>query len=749
MSEHNSLIRAELTPVDNRMTRKPPVYADPNSYAAGSSFETEQAQVSLALSNYLWILRRQWWKIFAFVAVAAIATLLVSRRLTPVYESTATVDVDRQMPSGVVGQEANKVSSNDADQFIATQLKLIQSDSVLRPVANQFNLRSIEEEEGRKAASAAAQDAPVLLKQLKVTRPPNTYLMLISYRSTKPRLAADVANAVANSYLEHSYKIRFQSSSRLSSFMELQIEELKAKMERSGAALAQLEKELNMINPEEKTSILSARLLQLNTEYTNAQTERVRKETAYQSVKNGTLEAAQVSTQGESMKGLMDQLGEAQRKFAEVKSHFGAKHPEYTRAAAQVTEMERQIESGRQSIGQRVAVDYKDAVSREAMLGSVVAETKAEFDKLNSRSFEYQTVKREAEADKKLYEELVTKIKEAGINAGFQDSAIRIADLARPAIRQVFPNVTMNVTVAILFSIILGVGLAILADMLNKAVRDPDQVTRLMKTEVVGVLPMAKELRTLRTLGGALNLGSGEGLEMVGGGKQSLERLTGYSEAIRTLRNSIFLTDFDRRVRSLMLTSASPSEGKSTISAHLAVANAQRGRRTLLIDADLRRPSVHRHFSIPNTKGLSNILTGECEWQSLVLNSKESPYLDIITAGAPSRRASDLVGAELTELLEAASAVYDLVILDTPPLLGFSEPLQMATAVDGVLVVALAGETNRKALTSAVQTLHRLRANLLGVVLNGVNAETSDGYYYHYYHSKYYQRYQASSATGA
>jgi capsular exopolysaccharide synthesis family protein len=743
MSDKN-LMRPLPSQVEERNGHYLPVPADlfraPN-YGA----EAEPEQDRIPLSHYGWILRRQWWKILTFVTVAALATLVVSKRLTPIYESTATVDVDRQMPSGIIGQEATRNAGNDADEFLATQVKLIQSDSVLRPVADQFNLRAEELANAGPSRSAAAQDAPVLLKQLKVTRPPNTYLLLISYRSTNPRLAADVANGVTSSYLEHSYKIRFQSSARLASFMEQQIDELKAKMERSGAALAQFEKELNVINPEEKTSILSSRLLQLNTEYTNAQTERVRKETAFRSVNSGTMEAAQVSSQGESLKPLAQHLEEAQQKFADVKTHFGPNHPEYKKAVTQIAEIERQLEQSKENIAQRVGVEYHDAVNREAMLQKAVAETKTEFDHVNARSFEYQTVKREAEADKKLYEELVTKIKEAGINSGFQNSAIRIADLARPAIKPVFPNIPINLALAILFSIILAIAAAILADLLNSAVRDPDQVNRLMKTDVVGLLPLAKELRTFQSITSGSN--NGRGLMLAE--NSSKERLTGYHEAVRTLRNSIFLTDFDHRLRTLMLTSPSPSEGKSTISAHLARANAQQGRRTLLIDADLRRPSAHRQFSIPNTQGLSNVLNREMEWQSVVVTCPDTPNLDVMTAGPSSRRAADLVGVELTELLEATSANYDLVILDTPPLLGFSEPLQIATAVDGVLVVALAGQTNRKALRTAVNTLSRLRANLLGVVLNGVNASTSDGYYYHYYHSKYYQRYQESGAAKA
>jgi succinoglycan biosynthesis transport protein ExoP len=736
----NKLMRALPSPFEERNGQYLPVPA--GVFNAPNYVEMEPEQASIPVSHYLWILRRQWWKVLTFVTIAAVATLLVSKRLTPVYESTATVDVDRQMPSGIIGQEANKTTENDADQFLATQVKLIQSDSVLRPVADQFNLRVDEKSDAASASRlAAAHDAPVILKQLKVTRPPNTYLLLIAYRSTNPQLAADVANGVTNSYLDHTYRIRFQSSAKLASFMELQIDELRAKMERSGAALVQFEKELNVINPEEKTSILSSRLLQLNTEYTNAQTERVRKETAFQSVNSGTMEAAQVSTQGESLKALAQRLDEAQQKLADVKTHFGPNHPEYKKADTQVAEIERQLERSKENIGQRVAVEYHDAVNREVMLRKAVAETKIEFDHVNARSYEYQTVKREADADKKLYEELVTKIKEAGINAGFQNSAIRIADLARPAVKAVFPNIPVNLALAILFSTLLAVGTAVLADMLNSAVRDPDQVTRLMKTDVVGLLPLTKDLRAFQATadGGVRSLMAQD--------QTSKGRLTGYNEAIRTLRNSLVLTDFDHRIRTLMLTSPSPSEGKSTISAHLAMAHAMQGRKTLLIDADLRRPSVHRQFSIPNTEGLSNVLNNEVEWQSVVVSSVETSNLDIMTAGPASRRAADLVSGELTKVLEAASAKYDLVILDTPPLLGFSEPLQMATLVDGVLVVALAGSTNRKALRTAVNMLTRLRANLLGVVLNGVNASTSDGYYYHYYHSKYYQRYQESGAA--
>jgi polysaccharide biosynthesis transport protein len=295
--------------------------------------------------------------------------------------------------------------------------------------------------------------------------------------------------------------------------------------------------------------------------------------------------------------------------------------------------------------------------------------------------------------------------------------------------------------------------------VLDNTIRDPDQVARLLNADVIGSLPAVKDWRRrlspiqTHAVNGHVVNGHGNGAVHVNGNGNGNghkppgllqvvdtdQALTNYEEAIRTLRNSIPLTDFDRRLRSVLLTSASPSEGKSTVAAHLAVTHARQHKRTLLIDGDLRRPSVHRLFQLPNQVGLSNVLMKQSTWMNAVVAMDEPEGLDILTAGPSSRRASDLIGMGLAELIEEATREYDLVVLDAPPLLGFAEPLQMATAVDGVIVVARAGDTSRKALSTVLGTLLRLRANLVGVVLNEVHREVSAGYYYYYGHySKYY-----------
>jgi succinoglycan biosynthesis transport protein ExoP len=712
-----------------------------------ATYDIEPEEASIPLSHYFWILRRHRWNILAFMTVCAVSALIVSQRVTPIYESTVTVDVDRRVPMGIIGQDAAQSTLNDADQFLATQIKLIQSDSVLRPVADQYNLRE-PEPNAAPAELLRSREAPVILKQLKVTRPPNTYLLLISYRSKDPVQAANVANGVARSYVEHAFDIRFRSSASLSSFMEKQLDVMKAKMESSNAARAQFEKELNVINPTEKTNILSSRLLQLNTDYTTAQTDRVRKETSFHSVSSGTLESAQASTQGEALKRIVERLGEAQEKFAQVKAHFDINHPEYHKAETQVLQIQQEFEETKQSVGRRVEVEFREAANRESILKKAVAETKAEFDGLNARSFQYESLKREAEADTTLYEELVKKIREAGINAGFQSNTVRIADNARPGRKPVFPDIPLNVGLALLFSAIAAVSAAVLGDTLDNTLRDTEQVTRVVKAEVLGGLPLVKTWKSRMALTGQDN-------ERVLGATGMVRRpeedrvLTGFEEAIRTLRNTILLSSFDRRIRSLMVTSATPGEGKSTVSLHLATAHAQQNHKTLLIDCDLRRPSLDRKLGMDPQSGLATVLLNGLDWQDSVLPVAGVENLFVLLAGPVSRLAADMIGNALPRILQEAAVTYDLVIVDTPPALGFPEPLQMAATVDAVVLIALAGQTNRKALASVVSTLKRLRANVAGVVLNELTKDVADSYYYHGYYGKYARYYQREQGAAS
>jgi capsular exopolysaccharide synthesis family protein len=420
-----------------------------------------------------------------------------------------------------------------------------------------------------------------------------------------------------------------------------------------------------------------------------------------------------------------------------VKEQYGPNHPEYAKAAGTLHEVQAQIDATRLSVRRRTEVEYREALNREAMLRESVNQIKAEYDRINEHSFQYENLKREADGDKKLYDELVRKIKEASINSGFQSRTVRLADGALPGDAPVLPNIPMNVLLAFFFSGFLAVGGAVLADTLDNTISDPEQVTRELRTNMIGSLPMVRDWKF--RFGPVATAEAGELVKVEEDPVSHSTKLL--EESVRVLHSSILLSDLDRRIRSVLVTSASPRDGKSTTSVLLATTHAQQGKKTLLIDGDMRRPSVDRFFGTDNLMGLSNVVLGEMAWRDAVIPMERVPNLDLLTSGPPSHRALEMSGAGLERVLEEAVREYSLIIIDSAPFMNFAEPLEMSTMVDGVVVVSVAGETNRKALASVLNRLQRLRANVIGLVLNKVTKEMSETYgYYGYgkYASNYY-----------
>ena len=699
-----------------------------------------EGEDSVPISAYLLTLSRYKWRILLFTLLCGLAVLLVSLQITPLYQSVAVIDIDRNGDIEAIGSDSSKSNSLNPEQFIATQLRLVQSDAVLRPVALKHQL-PLEQAESwfaplRENDAEARAMAPAVLKHLKVTHPPQTYLLYIQYRSTNPTLAAQVANDIAQSYIDHTFRIRLESSQTLSGFMERQLEELRDKMERSNAALAAFERELNMIDPEERTSIISSRLLQLNAEFTQAQADRVKREAAFRALSHGSMEAATMSTHGKRLEELQKRQQELLENFSRVKQHYGPNHPAYAAAKAELDQVKDALETTTSSVQRQIALGFEESVQRELLLDKELRSTKAEFDRLNATSFQYRTLKREADADRKIYEELAAKTKQATINAGFPSNAIRIADAARPAYAPVTPNIPLNVLLALAFGFVISVGLALLVDLMDTTVRDPQLVTGVLGSEMLGMLPRVRG-RNGQLIPSILAASGDASQALVLRTDKPHQSVLEYHESIRTLHASLMLSEISSRIKTLMVTSAAPAEGKSTVATSIAASHAATGKRVLLIDGDLRRPSIADKLSISRRDGLVDVCLHGVAWRDLLHIVSESPNLHVLVTGTPNRCAINHFAETLMDLLADASAEYDLIVLDSPPVLGFPEPLHMATLVDGVLFVALTGSTERKALQMALNQLKRIGARTLGVVLNGSTRQNQSGYYYHQYRSHY------------
>lgn len=646
-----------------------PVYVPWRPYIS----EEQHKRRRKPLPRFLSPIRRHFRQILSFVVVCATLTFIVSKRLTPIYESTALLDVDRQSPESRPAA-AQRQSPDGMNLFLATQIRLVQSDSVLRPIALKFKLSDREQ---RKTGSAtrrpvARAEAPIHLKSLKVTRLPNTYLLQISYSSANPRAAAEIANAVAAGYIENSYDARIRLSAGFSSFAQKQLDALKEKVEKSRLALTEFERDAKLPMSDQQTNRLGARLARLNAEYTKLQTSRVVKQ----------------------------------------------------------FQLQNQPSHHRKTVPKRLEREYARAVNRQRVLGRQVEDTKAKLDKINARSLEHKSLERQANADRKAYEELAQSVSEAGRNSRFPGETIRLVDIARPEITPVSPRVGLNVLLVCLFASIVGIAVASLSDFFDQSVRDAEQAHKRFDADVIGMLPMARSNKSLFSFAPVRTS------HLIHWHNSSDNTTAEYVEAIRFLRNSIALGTTDRRPKSILIASTAPREGRTSTAVHLALAHAEQRRKTLLIDCDLRASSIHRYFDVSNSVGISNVITEGMPWRDAVARVDDTPELHLLLSGPFARRAPDLVGGEIASIIAESGKEYDLIVIDSPPMFGLAEPLQIATHVGGVVIVTVAGKTDSRAVLSLLNTFNRLRIPVAGIVLNKVPLKTAATYDYCRYYGR-------------
>lgn len=668
------------------------------------------------LSDYLELLSRRRWPILAFVFLVVLAVFLLSMSMPEMYEASLILDAERQPQTVTMGVDPGLSMAIDVDQFIGTQIHMLQSDPVLRPVAETYNL--LEEEKQLKHVPAdqiaRAKAAPIVLKRLHVARQPNTFLIQVSYRSPKPDVAANVVNAIANSYLSHLEQTRMNTWRNLSGYTAQRLDELKANMESSALGLQKVERSLGMVDPDDKTNIVAARLQQLNADYSRAVAERANKEAAYEAIRHGSSDAAQASAQAESLKKLIERRNEALQKFSDIKAVYGDNHPEYRRVESQLKEIESELALARGSVVGRVEAEANEARLKEANLRREYDQAKTAADRLAGGSMTYHLAKQKADASRALYDEFVRKLGEAEINTGVRKNAARIAENARAPLLPVSPNVPLNCVIAFVASSLIAVLSVILIDSARDRFQRVADVRASSGHDVIGTLPSVKHWRqrkVLPTIAGTDRLLPSEESD-------ALESAF-YLEAIRMLRSSL-LAQADRKgIRTLLITSPRGEEGRSTIASQLASALADLGLKTLLIDGDLRKPGLQSlNFSQRPLLGLSHVLKGEIRWPSAIARLTSKPSLHVIPAGEPSPNGAELMSVSLPRMLEEAAGQCDLVLLDSPPLLESAQAIEMARAADAVLLIVRANYSDPASLQAALGHLERVEANVIGLVLN-------------------------------
>jgi exopolysaccharide transport family protein len=702
----------------------------------------------------LWILRKRRWVIIATAVVTLTLGTLASVRTKPQYDATARIALGRE-DNGNLGFKDVQGSSDSIDYdytvSMDTQSKILQSDKIALEVIKNLHLDQNPAFAGGlalgppKAGSVSVQpvdrerEAALLgsfhgSMQVKSIR--NTRIIEITFRSPDLVLAAAIANNIVATYIEDNYRTHYDSTMQASDWLAKQISDLQQRVETSQEKLVRYQRENGMLGIDEKQNIITQKLDDLNKGFTEAQADRISKQAAYETAKAGKIDQVPELSGGVGS-NLRQQAATLRTQYAQLNTTFGPNYPKTLELKNQIDEIERSLQIENQRMLKGLENNFIGAQAREAMLGRALEQQKLEANQLNEKSIEYSILKRDLDANRTLYEGLLQKLKEAGVAAGLRSTNIRIVDNARVPTFPVVPNTTRNLGMSLLGGLFAGIILALLLEALDTTVRTPEEAQALTGLPSLGFIPhsnllggLSRSSQRMRVALPAISSPTPSALVT------EIRPHSEVAESFRSLRTAILLSSAVRQPRMIMFTSPMPQEGKTTTCMNMAIVLAQRGGKILLVDADLRRPGIHRAFGLSNSTGLSNVLAGLDSFENAVQCYPSQSNLLILTTGPIPPHPAELLGSDrMQELLEKLRLSYDQVILDSPPVNLVTDPAVLSPLMDSVFLVVRAGKTSKSALRHALDQLQQIKAPLTGIVVNDTQLHSVD-YHYRYYYGK-------------
>jgi succinoglycan biosynthesis transport protein ExoP len=734
----------------------------PNSNPA-ESLQTRSPFLSLDLMprephllDYLLVLRKHQWLItFFLLAIVSIVTI-ATFRMQPIYEATARVEIDRENANAIRFTDSEQYDMyEDMENYITTQSKILTSETLAMLTVKSMGLDRLPQFGGEpgKPAKAPAPGSDVSLQRpralgaflgsLSVKRVPSSRLLDVTFEATDPALAARVVNAHLNNFIEQNFRSRFEAATQASNWLAGQLNEMKIKVENAEDARLAYERNNQIWTIDEKNDISTQKLADLNKQVTDAQADRINKEAVYQLAQSGNYDAIAAVRDSQVIQDILKQQTTLTAQYADAVTQYGPKFPKVVRIQAQLKDLDQLVTREKTNIGNQVEADYRGARQRELLLQQALDQQKQETNQTAEKLVQYNILNREAEANKQLYDGMLQKLKEAGISAGLRSSNIRIVDPALIPNGPSRPNKTRNIFLSILVGLIGGVGLALLREYLDNTVKTPDDIERLARLPSLAVVP------ALSNSSGKRNGRFSKLLKTpVIAAKEGRAELISHnmpqsqmSEAFRALRTSLLLSQADHPPQVILMTSALPREGKTTAAVNLAVTLAQLGDKTLLVDADLRKPGINRALSLVDGKhaGLSSYLAGVSSLDLITVPHPAITNLAAIPTGPIPPNPADLLSSRrLTELIAELRTRYKFVVIDSPPIMAATDAVILSVLVDGVLMVVRSGETPKEAFTRTRDLLAGVKCHMLGVVLNAVDASSPDYYYsYRYYPYSY------------
>ena len=695
-----------------------------------------------SLVSYWHILARRRWTIVAVMAVLVTVVAIASFKKKPIYRATAAVEVDSETPQVQTLNDSYQQLPMDQD-FLRTQLQVLKTDNLAWRTVEGLQLGEnpsfspSDEKNNNNDPNFSEHHKMQLIRQfqnsLSVDLVPGSRIVQVSFESTDPALAANIVNTLVDNYFDYNFREKYDATRQASGRMEEQLDELKANVEKSQQELVDYQRKHAIVDVSDKQSVVEQRLGELSTQLTTAQSDRIQKEALFTQVQSNPEKVASLA-QNELLQKLEEQQAGLKKEYVEALSQYGPTFPKVARLQKQVDAYQSMIDTERNRVVDRLRRDYASAEARESLLTQAVSRQKGELGEFNKLLIQQNILKGDFETNQKLYERLLDHLKDATVSAGLKSTNIHLVDAALVPSYPVRPKKLLNIALALLAGLVLGVSLAFVQESLDHSFKSMEEVEVLLSLPALAMIPIKRAAgRQLRQLGN----GKGRLLAAMNGnlGLEVLNHATSaVAESFRSLRTSTLLSMAMHPPQTILVTSSKAGEGKTTTAVNLALALAQQHGEVLIIDCDMRNPGVARVLGLDGKIGLSTVLTGRDTLDASLQRFNGLSNLWALTTGPlPPNPAELLSSPRMVEILRELQTRFRHIVIDSPPLLLVTDATVLSAMADGVILVVQAGLTPRKAVVRAYRMLHWAGAKTLGVVLNKVDLRFDEYYGAYYY----------------
>lgn len=728
------------------------------------SKELHEQEVKLDFVEYWKSITKRKWTILAFALAVAVVTAAIAFVMTPVYSSSVTLLIDTTKSKVVQIDEVYGGFSDNRDYY-TTQVEIIKSPDVALKTITKLKLWEYPEFDPRIKEESLltkflvsigySDSAPKkwddeslakavlskFTKQLKIEPIRLSLLAKISFESTDKALAAKVANTLANVYIDSDLDIRFQMTQRASTWLQERMNAVREKLDVSEKQLQAYRDQAGIVDVKSAAQSGAGKQIEEVTQrLVETRLRRAEAENAYNQIKNAAkgadLSSLPAVVRNSVVGDAIKQQSEAERKLSEISQRYGQEHPRYVQAEGEVKTARENVRRQVDTVVQSVTREYEVARGTERMLESTLNQAKGSIQNINKKEFQLNILEREVDANKQIYDLFLKRMKETNISSDLQNPIARIIDVAKESNAPIKPQKIQMTSIAFVLGMLIAIGASLLIDLLDNTLKSTADVETKLKHPLLTTLPLLDRKEADRTSSAHMFLDDPRCI---------------YSESIRTARTGILLSAIDLNNKIVLVTSSVPGEGKTTFSINLAVAHSHT-KKTLLIDADMRRPAVGKGLDLePNAKGLSDLVAGTATLAECA-KTVTGTDLHVITAGTSVVQPLELILSQrFKDTIAELSKIYEIIVIDSPPVELVSDALVLSKMATGVVYVVKALDTPYQLAKKGLMRIRRSEGKILGIVLNHLDFKKAEKYYGEYSgYGKYgYDKYGYGDNYGA